>query len=143
MAWEVGINQKGDGTRISALMENTICSAPRSESNILRGRNYGDQWPLLTVQVINSMYKKTFLPTKPTMTNLLESHTLHLISVIAASPNPVDIFRMLHHYATDVVPEFTYGPKGNTNLPCPNVVLINSFKFTLPLSKLSGTSYQI
>jgi hypothetical protein len=70
--------------------------------------------PLL-IQVINSMYKKTFLLTKPAMTALLESNTRNLIAAVNAASNPVNIFRILHYYATDVITEFTYGPLGNTN----------------------------
>lgn len=61
------------------------------------------------------MYKKTFLLTKPAITEMLESHTRNLIAFLSAASNPVDIFRTLHHYATDVIAEFTYGPNGGTN----------------------------
>src|SRR5579859_4065512 len=64
------------------------------------------------------MYKKTFLLTKSAMTDLLVSNTTNLLDAITAatqSSSVVDIFILLHHYATDVISQFTYGPYGSTN----------------------------
>jgi len=64
------------------------------------------------------MYKKTFLLTKPTVTDLLVKNTRNLIGAITkavGSGGAVDVFLMLHQYATDVIAEFTYGPHGSTN----------------------------
>ena len=63
------------------------------------------------------MYKKTFLLTKPAMTELLVSNTKNLIDAITnamLTEDTVNIFLLLHHYATDVICEFTYGPNGAT-----------------------------
>lgn len=63
------------------------------------------------------MYKKTFLLTKPAMTNLLVRNTRNLIDAIKAegqSGKVVDIYIILHRYATDVIAEFTYGPTAST-----------------------------
>lgn len=71
-------------------------------------------------KVINSMYKKTFLLTKPAMTEFLVRNTRNLVNAIAEEANKsadgvVDVYLILHRYATDVIAEFTYGPQGSTN----------------------------
>ena len=63
------------------------------------------------------MYKKTFLLTKPAMTDLLVSNTKNLVEAIKRSGEggtAVDIYLILHRYATDVISEFTYGPTAST-----------------------------
>jgi hypothetical protein len=63
------------------------------------------------------MYKKTFLLTKPAMTDLLVRNTMNLVEAIKAGGEgrkPVDIYLILHRYATDVISEFTYGPTAST-----------------------------
>lgn len=69
------------------------------------------------------MYKKTFLLTKPNITDILERNTGRLVEAIndaitahtEGGEGPLDIYILLHRYATDVIAEFTYGPDGNTN----------------------------
>ena len=69
------------------------------------------------------MYKKTFLLTKPVIAELLERNTKRLVVAINNSitvnargeGSTVDIYILLHRYATDVISEFSYGPDGNTN----------------------------
>src|SRR5271170_7408576 len=61
------------------------------------------------------MYKKTFLLTKPAMTDLLNTNTKNLLDSITESNGSVDIYLILHRYATDVIAQFTYGPHGATN----------------------------
>ena len=63
------------------------------------------------------MYQKTFLLTKPAMTDILITNTHNLVEPItrtAKSGGSVNIFLILHHYATDVISQFTYGPHGST-----------------------------
>jgi hypothetical protein len=63
------------------------------------------------------MYKKTFLLTKPAMTELLVSNAKNLIDAItteAKGGKAVDVYLILHRYATDVIAEFTYGPTAST-----------------------------
>ena len=52
------------------------------------------------------------------MTDLMVKNTENLIEAIAAestkSDGTVDIYILLHRYATDVTAEFTYGPHGAT-----------------------------
>jgi hypothetical protein len=63
------------------------------------------------------MYKKTFLLTKPVISDLLFRNTKNLLEAITqySEPNvPVDIYILLHRYATDIISEFTYGPHGAT-----------------------------
>jgi len=69
------------------------------------------------------MYKKTFLLTKPVIAELLERNTKRLVEAIDSAitvnvggeGSTVDIYILLHRYATDVISEFSYGPDGNTN----------------------------
>jgi hypothetical protein len=63
------------------------------------------------------MYKKTFLLTKSVISELLVRNTKNLLQAITqySEPDvPVDIYILLHRYATDVISEFTYGPHGST-----------------------------
>lgn len=63
------------------------------------------------------MYKKTFLLTKPVISDLLVRNTKNLVDNItnlSKSETTVDVYLLLHRYATDVIAEFTYGPHGST-----------------------------
>jgi|SRR5271170_7244581 len=63
------------------------------------------------------MYKKTFLLTKPAMTDLLVSNTKILVDAVKTDGEggkAVDIYLILHRYATDVISEFTYGHTAST-----------------------------
>jgi hypothetical protein len=56
--------------------------------------------------------------TKREIAVLLVRHTKNLVESIEAARSgklTVDIFVLLHRYATDVIAEFTYGPHGATN----------------------------
>jgi hypothetical protein len=63
------------------------------------------------------MYKKTFLLTKPVISELLVNNTKNLmdnIKCLCETETVVDVYILLHRYATDVIAEFTYGPHGST-----------------------------
>jgi hypothetical protein len=52
------------------------------------------------------------------MTELLRSNTDNLVSAIQEAMKEgrmVDIYLILHRFATDVIAQFTYGPHGSTN----------------------------